>query len=308
MGGGSDKPEQPRAVAKDELFELIAESAADFAIFTMDPNGITTTWNSGAERLLGYDDHEIIGQPADVTFPPEEGGPSAAEEERRTALAQGRAEDERWQRRKDGTRFWASGLMMPLADRRLGFVKILRDRTPQHRAEEQVRGSEELFRTLATNIPQLVFRSKASGARTWGSPQWSAFTGLTLPDSLELGWLEAVHPDDREATLSAWIEAPAKGEYYVEHRFRRAADGEYRWHQTVPRRSRARRRNASSGWARRRTFTICAPCRIGRRCSWPSCSTGLGTYSPSSSSPDARGAPAALSTSSQTTSKADCAR
>jgi PAS domain S-box-containing protein len=208
------------------------ESATDFAIFTMDPNGITTTWNSGAERLLGYEDNEIIGQPADVTFPPEEGGPSAAAEERRTALAQGRAEDERWQRRKDGTRFWASGLMMPLADRRLGFVKILRDRTPQHRAEEQVRGSEELFRTLATNIPQLVFRSRASGARTWGSPQWSAFTGLTLPDSLELNWLEAVHPDDREATLSAWTEAPAKGEYYAEHRLRRAADGEYRWHQT----------------------------------------------------------------------------
>jgi PAS domain S-box-containing protein len=215
-----------------ELLRLIVESATDFAIFTTDPNGITTSWNSGAERLLGHQESEIIGQSADVTFPPEEGGPSAAEEERRTALAQGRAEDERWQMHKDGTRFWASGLVMPLTDRSLGFVKILRDRTPQHRAEQQVRASEELFRTLATNIPQLVFRCEASGARTWGSPQWSAFTGLTLPESLELGWLEAVHPDDRDATLSAWAEAPARGEYYAEHRLRRSAGGEYRWHQT----------------------------------------------------------------------------
>ena len=215
-----------------ELLRLVFDSATDFAIYTTDPNGVATSWNAGAERLLGYAADEIVGKLADVIFPPEEGGFAAADEERRTAIAQGRAEDERWQMRKDGTRFWASGLLMPLAQRDMGFVKILRDRTPQRRAEEQLQKSEELFRVLATNIPQLVFRSKANGERTWPSPQWSIFTGMSFAESSGLGWIEAIHPDDRDLTMAAWTEALARGQYYAEHRIRRAEDGEYLWHQT----------------------------------------------------------------------------
>jgi PAS domain S-box-containing protein len=227
---GSDRGASvPRS---DELLRLILESATGYAIFTMDPNGIVTSWNPGSEHLLGWRDEEIVGHSADVIFLPEEGPGRAGEEERRTATAQGRAEDERWQQRKDGSRLWASGLMMPLADRELGFVKILRDRTEQHRAEEQLRENEERFRVLAVSIPQLVFRTRPTGERTWGSPQWSVFTGLSLAESLRLRWLDAVHPDDHAATRAAWIAAPAKGEYYVEHRIRRAADDEWRWHQT----------------------------------------------------------------------------
>jgi PAS domain S-box-containing protein len=221
-------PENSRT---DELLHLIIDSATDFAIFTTDPNGIVTSWNVGAERLLGHKEEEILGQSADVMFVPED-GPSAATDERRTALAEGRAEDERWQRKKDDSRFWASGLMMPLKDPDQGYVKILRDRSAQHRFEQQLRENEELFRLLATNIPQLVFRCKSSGNRTWGSPQWSIYTGLTLQDSVEFGWLDAVHPDDLEQTVSLWQEAPVKGEYNVQHRLRSAADQQYRWHQT----------------------------------------------------------------------------
>jgi PAS domain S-box-containing protein len=224
--------EAKAGIPDSELLKLIFESATDFGIFTMDPNGITTSWNSGAKRLFGFEDSEIIGRTADVVFPPEEGGSEAAAEERRLARAHGRAEDERWQMRKDGTRFWASGLLMPLANPSSGFVKIVRDRTEQHAAEQQLHETEELFRVLATNIPQLVFRGKTDGARTWGSPQWSVFTGLVFEDSLEFRWLDAVHPDDRDRTRQAWAEAATSGQYYCEHRFRRASDGEYRWHQT----------------------------------------------------------------------------
>jgi PAS domain S-box-containing protein len=95
-----------------------------------------------------------------------------------------------------------------------------------------VRESEERFRLLATSVPQVVFRTRPDGRRTWGSPQWVTFTGLTLPESLGFGWLDAVHPHDREATQRRWADAQATGEYYVEHRIRRAGDGGYRWHQT----------------------------------------------------------------------------
>lgn len=215
-----------------ELLRLIFESATDFAIFTVDPNGITTSWNAGAERLLGFTREEMVGQSADVTFPPEEGGAHGAAEERRAAATVGRAEDERWQQRKDGTRFWASGLLMPLKPEKNGFAKILRDRTEQHELEDRLRSSEEMFRVLATNVPQLVFRTKYGGERTWGSPQWSVFTGLDFSASLGLRWLDAVHPDDLEKTQKAWQNAAERGEYYVEHRLRRASDREFRWHQT----------------------------------------------------------------------------
>jgi PAS domain S-box-containing protein len=120
---------------------------------------------------------------------------------------------------------------MPLTDGS-GFVKVMRDLTERRVAEQRVRQSEELFRLLATNIPQLVFRTKGSGERTWGSPQWIVFTGVSFKDSLGFGWLDAIHPDDRDATVAAWKKARATRDYYVEHRVRRSADGEFRWHQT----------------------------------------------------------------------------
>jgi PAS domain S-box-containing protein len=93
---------------------------------------------------------------------------------------------------------------MPLK-RDAGYLKIARDRTEQHRAEERLRDSEQRFRLLASSIPQLVFLTRPDGTRTWPSPQWIEFTGLSFDQSLGFGWLEAIHPDDREPTQRAWI-------------------------------------------------------------------------------------------------------
>ena len=86
VGEGPDQPERPKAVGKAELFGRIVESATDFAIFAMDPNGAATSWNVGAERLFGYAEGEIIGRSADVTFTPEDRAAGAPEDERRRAL------------------------------------------------------------------------------------------------------------------------------------------------------------------------------------------------------------------------------
>src|SRR4051794_11586584 len=142
-GGG-----RARAVpGGDGLPRLVIESSTDFAIIAVDPAGKVTSWNIGAERLLGWAAQEILGRDGDVTFTPEDRAAGAPEAERRDALARGRAEDERWHLRKDGSRFWGSGLLTPLADREAGFVKIMRDRTAQRRAEEAVHASEDRFRT-----------------------------------------------------------------------------------------------------------------------------------------------------------------
>jgi len=218
--------------ASESLFEVIVESATDFAIYTTDVNGDVTSWNIGARRLFGFADDEILGRTSDLVFTPEDRAVDAAEDERMRARRDGRAEDDRWHQRSDGSRFWASGLLMPLKDPADGFVKIARDRTEHYEAVERLRENEERFRVLATSIPQLVFRTRPDGGRTWGSPQWIDFTGLSLDRSLGFGWLDAVHPDDLPMTRDGWKEARVSGEYYVEHRIRRATDGEYRWHQT----------------------------------------------------------------------------
>jgi PAS domain S-box-containing protein len=113
-----------RAVSnKEELFEFLVESSVDFAIFTIDPNGLTTSWNVGAERLFGYSEEQILGRPADVVLTAEDRAAAAPEKERSEASIHGRAADERWHQRKNGSRFWASGLLMPLRNEGAGFVR-----------------------------------------------------------------------------------------------------------------------------------------------------------------------------------------
>lgn len=220
------------AAGGNELLGKIIDGAVDFAIIALDTRGMVTGFNAGAARLLGYRPREIVGRSGDRLYTEDDRRADVPRAERRTALAGGRSKSERWFVRKDGTRLWALGVLTPIRGPTRGFIQILHDLGDRLEAEERLRQSEPCFRMLATNIPQLVFRARASGDRTWGSPQWTGFTGLTDEASRELGWLEAVHPEDRDATLAAWREAPKRGDYCVEHRIRRAADSEYRWHQT----------------------------------------------------------------------------
>jgi PAS domain S-box-containing protein len=219
------------AKGRDELLALIVDSSVDFAIYTTDESGIATSWNIGAERLFGFTEADMVGHSGDVIFTHEDQVTGVPADERDRAKEDGRAFDERWHQRKDGSRFWASGLLMPLRTG-AGYVKIARDLTEKHEAEQRVREQEERFRLLATSVPQLVFTTFPDGGRTWPSPQWIDYTGVGFDDSLGQGWMEAIHPDDRDLTRTVWEDALATGEYYVEHRVWRTADGDYRWHQT----------------------------------------------------------------------------
>ncbi|KQQ78588.1 methyltransferase [Xanthomonas sp. Leaf131] len=113
-----------------------------------------------------------------------------------------------------------------------GAVLTFMDVTPLTRAERALRSSEQRLRTLVEGIPQLVWRSLDGGRRTWSSPQWSGYTGQSVEDGLELGWLQAVHPDDRALTMNAWRDSARSGGLDVEHRLFNAAERGYRWFQT----------------------------------------------------------------------------
>jgi two-component system, chemotaxis family, CheB/CheR fusion protein len=118
--------------ASEERLRLIVESAVEYAIFSTDLERRVTSWNAGAQRLLGYSGTEVLGQSADIIFTPEDRAAQAPQEEARLARSEGRASDERIHLRKDGSRFRGTGTMMPMrnaAGEAVGFVKILRDLT-----------------------------------------------------------------------------------------------------------------------------------------------------------------------------------
>ena len=90
---------------------------------------------------------------------------------------------------------------------------------------------EARFRVIADVVPHLVWTSGPTGRWTWANRRWTEHTGQPMPASRGLGWLDAVHPDDRDATMAAWRAADATGELRVEHRLR-GADGRHRWFAT----------------------------------------------------------------------------
>jgi two-component system CheB/CheR fusion protein len=124
--------------SSEQRMRLLIESAKDYAIFTIDQQRRVATWNSGAQAMFGYSENEIVGQSADILFVPEDRARGDPDMELKKARDEGRAASERWHLRKEGSRFYGSGSVMPLRDNNgelHGFVKIMRDLTETKRAE-----------------------------------------------------------------------------------------------------------------------------------------------------------------------------
>lgn len=141
----------------EERLRLILESINEYAIFTQDEEGRIMDWNSGAEQVFGYTAEEVIGQPNAIVFTPEDRAQNVPAQEMQQARRTGRAVDERWHMRKDGSRFFASGVLTPLQSiPHSGYVKVARDLTERRQMEErleaQVRERTLLVRELVTQL------------------------------------------------------------------------------------------------------------------------------------------------------------
>ena len=123
--------EDPEALVESERrFRLLVEGVIDYAIYMLDPDGIVTNWNAGAERIKGYSADEIIGQHFSIFYTPEDRAAGLPAQALATALREGRFETEGWRVRKDGTRFWASVVID--ADLRRRQADRLRQDHPRH--------------------------------------------------------------------------------------------------------------------------------------------------------------------------------
>ncbi len=189
----------------EERYRLLVESVSEYAIFTTDERGEVTTWNTGAERLLGYTEEEAVGRNADLIFTEEDRAAGVPRRELERAAEEGQATDERWHRRADGSRLWASGVVTPLQglDAGLrGFAKVMRDNTRRKRAEEEREGllnelaaeREELRKlneTLETRVSKRTLEVRKLAAQ------------LTLAEGLERNRVAQALHDELQQQLVA---------------------------------------------------------------------------------------------------------
>ncbi|MGY4532614.1 PAS domain S-box-containing protein [Pseudomonas sp. TE3786] len=133
----------------DRQFRILVEGVTDYALYMLDPTGVITNWNTGAQRIKGYTPQEIIGQHYSVFFGPEDVANGEPQRGLNRALAEGRFESQGWRIRKDGSRFWASVVVDPIRNDQgalIGFAKITRDITDTLEAQRALeKARESLF-------------------------------------------------------------------------------------------------------------------------------------------------------------------
>ncbi|MDQ3804403.1 MAG: PAS domain S-box protein, partial [Acidobacteriota bacterium] len=232
-------------VARERLAAIIASS--DDAIIGKALDGTVTSWNAAAERLYGWTAEEVVGRPISVIVPPERADELA---DILARLRRGERIDhfETVRVRKDGSRVEVSVTTSPVADaegRLIGASTITRDITERRRDEEEreqllqreqaaraaTEASEHHYRALADAMPQIVWTARADGYIDYYNRRWYEYTGLSFEQTRGWGWQPVLHPDDVERALRSWATAVADGEVFqIEYRFRRASDGQYRWH------------------------------------------------------------------------------
>lgn len=148
--------------ASEERFRLVIERVRDYGIFTLDADGIVTSWNLGAERIKGWQADEILGQHFS-RFYPEETIDFLPGEMLDRARLEGTAEDEGWRLRKDGSQFWANVVITALRDEEgelQGFAKVTRDMSERRRSEEALRAARE--EAVAATLAKSEFLSRPS--------------------------------------------------------------------------------------------------------------------------------------------------
>lgn len=193
------------SLSDDERYRLLIEAVTDYAIYMLDPAGIVTSWNPGAQRFKGYSPDEIIGQHFSRFYSQEDqksGLPARALE---TATREGSFKNEGWRIRKDGTRFWAYVVIDPIRSKSgeiVGFAKITRDLTERKEAEQTLKRSEDQFRLLVQGVTDYaIYLLDAKGRVTNWNPGAQRIKGYLPNEIIGKHFSQFYTESDRQANL-----------------------------------------------------------------------------------------------------------
>ncbi len=200
-------------------------------IFVRDMNRAIRYWNRAAEELYGWREEQALGrvvhQLLNTVFP------APLEQIEREIMHAGRWEGELVHTKKDGSQVVVASRWSLQRDERGAPVAILEtdnDITERKRAEQARQESEIELRNLIETIPAMAGAILPDGTVTFVNRRWAEYIGLSAEEIAASGWQTAVHPEDLERHLGKWRVSLATGQPFEnEVRFRRAADGEYRW-------------------------------------------------------------------------------
>ena len=142
-------------MADAERYRILVEAITDYAIYLLDPNGNVASWNSGAQRIMGYQPSEIIGKNFSVFYATEVQAAGLPQNALAIAAKEGKFETEGWRVRKDGSQFWTHVVLDAIRSPSgglLGYAKITRDLTERKQAEDALRLSEQQFKLLVEGV------------------------------------------------------------------------------------------------------------------------------------------------------------
>ena len=225
-------------MSDERRFQLLVDAVKDYAIYMLDPQGIVSSWNSGAQRFKGYKADEIIGQHFSRFYTEEDRQAGVPQQALATAVAEGKYETEGWRVRKDGSRFWASVVIDPIHDEDgnlFGFAKITRDITERKAAEEALRQSEEQFRLLVQGVTDYaIFMLDPTGHVTNWNSGAQRMKGYAAAEIIGQHFSRFYTDEDRAADvpLRALQTAEREGRFETEG-WRVRKDGSHFWASVV---------------------------------------------------------------------------
>lgn len=223
------------ATRQQEELQTTLTSIGD-GVITTDARGNVEFLNGVAEQLTGWTLQDAAGRPVQEIFRIiNEETRQPAENPVEVALREGRTvglANHTVLIAKDGSECPIDDSAAPIRDKDgeiLGCVLVFRDVRDRRLAEQRLRVREERYRALVTATAQMVWTTDPEGRVVDDSPSWRKFTGQSLEEWQGTGWLDAIHPEDRDRARQAWFDSvTARIGYETEYRLR-ASDGTYRW-------------------------------------------------------------------------------